>query len=170
MSDKLKNQPLLEKLYQQIEIPLIPVLSRIERNGVLIDTSMLAQQSLELANHIVALEQHAHDLAGQVFNLGSPKQIQEILYDQQQLPVLKKTPKGQPSTAESVLQELANDYPLPKLILEYRSMSKLKSTYTDKLPQQVSSKQGAFILRIIKPSRQRVDCLHQTRSTEHSYP
>lgn len=142
LSDKLKNQPLLEKLYQQIEIPLIPVLSRIERNGVLIDTSMLAQQSLELANHIVALEQHAHDLAGQVFNLGSPKQIQEILYDQQQLPVLKKTPKGQPSTAESVLQELANDYPLPKLILEYRSMSKLKSTYTDKLPQQVSSKTG----------------------------
>lgn len=142
LAEKLKNQPALEKLYQQIEIPLIPVLSRIERNGVLIDSSMLAQQSLELANHIIALEQHAHDLAGQVFNIGSPKQIQEILYDQQKLPVLKKTPKGQPSTAESVLQELANDYPLPKLILEHRSMSKLKSTYTDKLPQQVSSKTG----------------------------
>ena len=140
--NKLKKQDTLEKLYKEIEMPLIPVLSRIEQNGVLIDASMLAQQSLELANHIIALEQHAHDLAGQVFNLGSPKQIQEILYDQQKLPVLKKTPKGQPSTAESVLQELANDYPLPKLILEYRSMSKLKSTYTDKLPQQISNKTG----------------------------
>ncbi len=140
--NKLKKQDTLEKLYKEIEMPLIPVLSRIEQNGVLIDASMLAQQSLELANHIIALEQHAHDLAGQVFNLASPKQIQEILYDQQKLPVLKKTPKGQPSTAESVLQELANDYPLPKLILEYRSMSKLKSTYTDKLPQQISNKTG----------------------------
>ncbi len=142
LSTKLKNQPELSKLYQQIEIPLIPVLSRIERNGVLIDSAMLAQQSLELANHIIALEQHAHDLAGQVFNLGSPKQIQEILYEQQNLPILKKTPKGQPSTAESVLQELAIDYPLPKLILEFRSMSKLKSTYTDKLPQQVNDRTG----------------------------
>ena len=103
---------------------------------------MLAQQSLELANHIVAIEQQAHDLAGHTFNLGSPKQIQDILYDQQKLPVLKKTPKGQPSTEESVLQELAIDYPLPKLILDYRSLSKLKSTYTDKLPQQVDDKTG----------------------------
>ena len=142
LSEKLNNHKSLQKLYQEIEIPLIPVLSRIERNGVLIDSSMLAQQSLELANHIVALEQHAHDLAGQTFNLGSPKQIQEILYEQQKLPILKKTPKGQPSTAESVLQELAIDYPLPKLILEYRSMSKLKSTYTDKLPQQVNTRTG----------------------------
>ena len=142
LSAKLKNYPLLQKLYKEVEIPLIPVLSRIERNGVLIDSAKLAQQSLELANHINALEQQAHDLAEQVFNLGSPKQIQEILYDKQQLPILKKTPKGQPSTAESVLQELAIDYPLPKLILEYRSMSKLKSTYTDKLPQQVSDKTG----------------------------
>ncbi len=142
LSKKLSNHGALKKLYQEIEIPLIPVLSRIERNGVLIDTAMLAQQSLELANHIIALEQHAHDLAGQIFNLGSPKQIQEILYEQQKLPVLKKTPKGQPSTAESVLQELAIDYPLPKLILDYRSMSKLKSTYTDKLPQQVNTKTG----------------------------
>ena len=142
LSTKLKSHPALQKLYQEIEIPLIPVLSRIERNGVLIDTAMLAQQSLELANRIIGLEQHAHDLAGQVFNLGSPKQIQEILYDQQKLPILKKTPKGQPSTAESVLQELAIDYPLPKVILEYRSMSKLKSTYTDKLPQQVNDRTG----------------------------
>ena len=142
LSAKLNNFAALQKLYQEIEIPLVSVLSRIEQNGVLIDSAMLAQQSLELANHIIALEQHAHDLAGQVFNLGSPKQIQEILYDQQKLPVLKKTPKGQPSTAESVLQELALDYPLPKLILEFRSMSKLKSTYTDKLPQQINDKTG----------------------------
>ena len=142
LSAKLQNHETLQKLYQDIEIPLIPVLSRIERNGVLLDTAMLDHQSLELSSHIVALEQQAHDLAGKVFNLGSPKQIQEILYDQQNLPILKKTPKGQPSTAESVLQELAIDYPLPKLILEYRSMSKLKSTYTDKLPQQVSCKTG----------------------------
>jgi DNA polymerase-1 len=142
LSEKLKQYPALQNLYQEIEIPLIPVLSRIERNGVLIDTAMLTHQSLELANHIIALELHAHDLAGQIFNLGSPKQIQEILYEQQKLPILKKTPKGQPSTAESVLQELAIDYPLPKIILEYRSMSKLKSTYTDKLPQQVNDKTG----------------------------
>jgi len=139
---RLQKQKALFKLYSDIEIPLISVLARIEENGVLIDTAMLAQQSLELANHIIALEQHAHDLAGQTFNLGSPKQIQDILYDQQKLPVLKKTPKGQPSTEESVLQELALEYPLPKLILDYRSLSKLKSTYTDKLPQQVDAKTG----------------------------
>ena len=139
---KLQQSPSLLALYSEIEIPLISVLARIESNGVLIDTAMLAQQSLELANHIVALEQQAHDLAGRVFNLGSPKQIQDILYDQQKLPVLKKTPKGQPSTEESVLQELALNYPLPKLILDYRSLSKLKSTYTDKLPQQVDDRTG----------------------------
>jgi len=139
---KLRQSPSLLALYTDIEIPLISVLVGIESNGVLIDTGMLAQQSLELAGHIIALEQQAHDLAGRVFNLGSPKQIQEILYDQQKLPVLKKTPKGQPSTEESVLQELAIDYPLPKLILDYRSLSKLKSTYTDKLPQQVDDRTG----------------------------
>ena len=139
---KLQQQPTLYKLYTDMEIPLISVLARIERNGVLIDTAMLAQQSLELASHIITIEQHAHDLAGHTFNLGSPKQIQDILYDQQKLPVLKKTPKGQPSTEESVLQELALEYPLPKLILEYRSLSKLKSTYTDKLPQQLDGKTG----------------------------
>ncbi len=139
---KLQQQPTLLKLYQEIEIPLIPVLSRMERTGVLIDSAMLAQQSLELASHISAIEQHAHDLAGQSFNLGSPKQIQEILYDKLELPVLKKTPKGQPSTNESVLQELAEDYPLPQLILDFRGMSKLKSTYTDKLPQQINPKTG----------------------------
>ena len=139
---KLQQQPSLYALYEGMEIPLIPVLARIESNGVLIDSAMLAQQSLELASKIITLEQHAHNQAGRIFNLGSPKQIQEILYDQQKLPVLKKTPTGQPSTEESVLQDLAVDYELPKLILEYRSLSKLKSTYTDKLPQQVNDKTG----------------------------
>ncbi|WP_442498286.1 DNA polymerase I [Methylobacter sp. sgz302048] len=139
---KLAPHKALMNLYSHVEIPLISVLARIERNGVLIDTAMLAQHSLELANHIVALEQQAHDLAGQAFNLGSPRQIQEILFDRQKLPVLKKTPTGQPSTDESVLQELAMTYQLPKLILEHRSLCKLKSTYTDKLPQQVDDKTG----------------------------
>jgi DNA polymerase-1 len=123
-------------------MPLVGVLARIERNGVAIDTEMLAQQSLELTGQIVSLERHAHELAGHSFNLGSPKQIQEILYDRLQLPVLKKTPKGLPSTDESVLQELAAEYPLPRLILEHRGLSKLKSTYTDRLPEQVDPKTG----------------------------
>ena len=139
---KLQQTPSLLDLYSDLEIPLISVLNRIESQGVLIDSDMLAQQSFELTNHINALEQQAHDLAGRVFNLGSPKQIQEILYDEQKLPILKKTPKGQPSTEESVLQELAINYPLPKLILDHRSLSKLKSTYTDKLPQQVDRQTG----------------------------
>ena len=139
---QLQQQPSLYSLYMEMEIPLIPVLTRIESNGVLIDNAMLAQQSLELASKLMTLEQHAHNSAGRAFNLGSPKQIQEILFDQQKLPVLKKTPTGQPSTDESVLQDLAVDYELPRLILEYRGLSKLKSTYTDKLPQQISSKTG----------------------------
>lgn len=139
---QLEQQSRLVDLYQQLELPMLGVLSRIERNGVLIDSDMLAQQSMELANHIMGIEQEAHALAGQSFNIASPKQIQTILFDQLNLPVLKKTPKGQPSTAESVLQELAEDYPLPALILKHRSMSKLKSTYTDKLPLQVSAKTG----------------------------
>ena len=141
-ADKLHAEPKLQQLYQQLEMPLIQVLTQIEENGVLIDCDMLATQSMELANHIVSVEQQAHNLAGQHFNLGSPKQIQTILYEQLNLPVLKKTPKGQPSTSESVLQELAVDYPLPKLILEHRSLSKLKSTYTDKLPLQINPKTG----------------------------
>ncbi len=142
LSEKLNQNPSLAQLYREIEIPLVEVLSRIERNGVLLDIEMLARQSQELAAQIASIEQHAHDLAGQVFNLGSPKQIQSIIYDKLNLPVLKKTPTGQPSTDESVLQELAVDYPLPRLILEHRTTSKLKSTYTDKLPQQVSPKTG----------------------------
>ncbi|SJM93584.1 fused DNA polymerase I 5'-_3' exonuclease; 3'-_5' polymerase; 3'-_5' exonuclease [Crenothrix polyspora] len=139
---KLAEIPSLQQLYSSMEIPLIAVLTRIEANGVLVDTAMLAQHSMELASSINALEQQAHDLAGQSFNLGSPKQVQEILYDKQKLPVLKKTPTGQPSTDESVLQELALSYPLPKLLLDHRSLSKLKSTYTDKLPQQINDKTG----------------------------
>ncbi|MEI6706535.1 MAG: DNA polymerase I [Methylococcales bacterium] len=143
LSQKLAEHPKLQKLYTELEIPLIDVLTRIEANGVLIDTDMLAQQSMELAGHIIGLEQHAHDVAGHTFNLGSPKQIQDIFYNQLNLPVLKKTPTGQPSTDESVLQDLADQgHELPKLILDYRSLNKLKSTYTDKLPQQVDNKTG----------------------------
>jgi DNA polymerase-1 len=139
---KLVAEPGLEKIYNEIELPLLTVLSDMERTGVAIDTDMLARQSGELAGRIAELEQEAQREAGQPFNLGSPKQIQEILYDKLHLPVLAKTPKGAPSTAESVLQELALDYPLPRLILEYRSFSKLKSTYTDRLPEQVSATSG----------------------------
>ncbi len=142
LSAKLQQEPRLYQLYATLEIPLLQVLARIERNGVLIDTAMLTQQSQELSAQIIALEQHAYALVGHVFNLSSPKQIQEIFYEQLNLPILKKTPKGQPSTEESVLQELALDYPLPKVILEHRSLSKLKTTYTDKLPQQVDAHTG----------------------------
>ncbi|OAI11620.1 DNA polymerase I [Methylomonas koyamae] len=142
LSAELQQRPRLWALYNDIELPLVKVLATIEENGVLIDSDMLAQQSQELADRMIGLEIQAHDLAGSAFNLGSPKQIQEILYDRLNLPVLKKTPKGQPSTDESVLQELAVDYALPRLILEHRGLSKLKSTYTDKLPQQINPKTG----------------------------
>jgi len=142
MWPKLHAEAGLEKVFTEIEMPLLTVLSDMEQAGVAIDTAMLAQQSGELARRISGLEQEAHREAGQPFNLGSPKQIQQLLFDKLQLPVLAKTPKGAPSTAESVLQELALDYPLPRLILEHRSLSKLKSTYTDKLPQQVCPATG----------------------------
>jgi len=135
---------------------------RIERNGVLLDYSMLNQQSMVLANQIIGLELKAHEEAGKVFNLSSPKQIQEILYDQLQLPILKKTPKGKPSTAESVLEELALDYSLPKIILDYRKLSKLKSTYTDKLPQLVDIKTG----RVHTSYHQAVTATGRLSSTE----
>ena len=137
---KLEGEPELKWLYENIEIPLVPVLSRIERNGVYIDVDMLGKQSKQLEKSIATLEKEAFDMAGEEFNISSPKQIQAILFEKLGLPVLKKTPKGQPSTAEDVLQELALDYPLPKLILEHRSLAKLKSTYTDKLPLQVTDK------------------------------
>ena len=137
---KLEAEPELKWLYENIEVPLVPVLSRIERNGVYIDVDMLGKQSKQLEKGIASLEKEAFDMSGEEFNISSPKQIQAILFEKLGLPVLKKTPKGQPSTAEDVLQELALDYPLPKLILEHRSLAKLKSTYTDKLPLQVADK------------------------------
>lgn len=139
---QFQETPSVAAIYEDVEIPLVNVLSRIECQGVLIDADMLMQQSSELAARLDEIESKAHAEAGEVFNMGSPKQIQAILFDKQGLPVISKTPKGQPSTAESVLQELAHDYPLPKLILEYRSLSKLKSTYTDKLPLEISTKTG----------------------------
>lgn len=139
---RLKQTPSLEKLFRDIEMPLVPVLSRIERNGVKIDADMLRQQSSELARRMIELEEEAYRAAGQPFNLASPMQIQEILFTKLKLPVLKKTPKGQPSTAEDVLQELALDYPLPRLILDHRSIAKLKSTYADKLPEMINPRTG----------------------------
>jgi DNA polymerase-1 len=139
---RLNAIPSLKRVYENLEIPLIPVLSRIERTGVLVDVFMLAEQSRELAGRMLELEREAHAVAGSHFNLGSPKQIQTVLYDKLNLPVLKKTPKGQPSTDESVLAELAELYDLPRLILDYRSVSKLRSTYTEKLPQQINPRTG----------------------------
>jgi DNA polymerase-1 len=129
-------------VYSKIEMPVLPVLFRMERNGVLLDKGKLEAHSHELGKEILEKEQRAYEAAGQPFNLGSPKQIQEILFERQQLPVKKKTPSGQPSTDEDSLAELALDHPLPKLILEHRALSKLKSTYTDKLPKSVHPKTG----------------------------
>jgi len=139
---RLQKTPALVRLYQEIEMPLVPVLARIERTGVRIDTGMLRAQSSELARKMIELERQAHELAGQSFNLASPMQIQEILFGKLKLPVIKKTPKGQPSTAEDVLTELAADYPLPRVLLDHRSIAKLKSTYADKLPEMVNPSTG----------------------------
>ncbi len=139
---KLQAEPALEKVLLEIEIPLIPVLARMEQTGVLIDGKTLQQQSGELARRMLELEAQAHEAAGQPFNLESPKQLQQILFEKLELPIIRKTPKGQPSTAEDVLKELAENYELPKLILENRSISKLKSTYTDKLPEQINPHTG----------------------------
>lgn len=139
---RLRSEPGLKSLYEQIEIPMISVLSRMERAGVLIDAGMLKQQSRELAEKMAGIEKEAMKQAGQNFNIASPKQIQSILYEKMGLPVLSKTPKGQPSTAESVLQELSHTYELPGLILEHRALSKLKSTYTDRLPGQINDESG----------------------------
>ena len=139
---ELGKTPSLRKVYEEIEQPLVPILLAMEETGVLIDRAMLKKQSSELAGKMAELEKHAHSLAGGPFNLGSPKQLQEILFEQLELPVIRKTPKGQPSTAEDVLVELAHEYELPRVIIDYRSVSKLKSTYTDKLPQQIAASTG----------------------------
>ena len=139
---RLEAEPALRELFTTIELPLVPVLSRMERNGVRVDSEMLAAQSEQLATRIAAIELEAYEEAGEQFNLGSPKQIQGILFGRLELPVRAKTPKGQPSTAENVLQDLAHDYALPKLILEFRGMSKLKSTYTDALPNRINPATG----------------------------
>jgi DNA polymerase-1 len=140
---QMQATPPLVKVYSELEMPLLPVLNTLERNGVNIDIWMLQQQSDDMAHQIAELEKQAHKAAGQTFNLGSTKQLQEILYEKQNLPVKKKTPKGAPSTAEEVLQELADEgYELPQIIMNYRGLSKLKSTYTDKLPQMVNKTTG----------------------------
>jgi DNA polymerase-1 len=139
---RLEQEPGLRAVFSDIEVPLVPVLSRIERRGALLSCSLLRQQSDELGKRLAQLQDRAHELAGQPFNLGSPKQLGEILFQKLELPVIKKTPKGAPSTAEDVLAELALDYPLPKVLLEYRSLSKLKSTYTDKLPEMINPATG----------------------------
>ncbi len=142
MYAKIAADEKLKLVYETIELPVMPVLLKMERNGVLLDAVKLDAQSHELGKEMLQLEQKAHQAAGQPFNLNSPKQIQEILFVKQGLPVKKKTPGGQPSTDEDVLAELAADFPLPKLLLEYRSIAKLKSTYTDKLPRMVDAKTG----------------------------
>jgi DNA polymerase-1 len=139
---QLDQIPSLKSVFETIEIPLIPILSHIERNGALVDANLLGKHSIELGERLTQLERKAYDIAGQEFNLSSPKQLGVILFEQQKLPIIKKTPTGTPSTAEEVLQELALDYPLPKVLMEYRGLAKLKSTYTDKLPLEINKRTG----------------------------
>ncbi len=139
---QLEETPSLLKVYNEIELPLMPIIQHIERNGVKIDADMLIKQSQQLTTRMAEIEQQAYDVAGEEFNLASPKQIQTIFFEKMELPVIRKTPKGQPSTAEDVLQELAEEYELPRLILEHRGLSKLKSTYTDKLPKLIDDNTG----------------------------
>ncbi|RUO42088.1 DNA polymerase I [Pseudidiomarina aestuarii] len=137
--EEVSAVPSLERVLTEIELPLVPILTDMEQHGVQIDAKLLAAQSKEIAAKLKELEDKAFTIAGREFNLGSPKQLQEILFDELQLPVIKKTPKGAPSTAEEVLQELAHDYPLPDVIMQHRGLSKLKSTYTDKLPKMMNA-------------------------------
>ncbi|MBU3825756.1 MAG: DNA polymerase I [Candidatus Oceanisphaera merdipullorum] len=142
LAEQLAAEPELQSVFTDIEMPLVPILAEMEYTGVKIDSKLLAIQSDEIAKRLKELELTAYELAGEPFNLSSPKQLGEILFTKLALPILKKTPKGAPSTAEEVLQELALDYPLPKLLMEYRGLSKLKSTYTDKLPLMVNQHSG----------------------------
>ena len=139
---RLEAEPKLREVYEDLELPLVPVLSKIERNGAYVSVDRLRKQSGEIATRLAELETKACELAGQPFNLASPKQLGEILFEKLELPVIKKTPKGAPSTAEEVLVELANDYELPAVLIEHRGLAKLKSTYTDKLPEMVDAATG----------------------------
>ena len=142
LSAKLATIPALERLYLELEQPLVPVLQRMEHRGVLVDRSLLRRQSQEIATQLQVLLGQAHKEAGVEFNIESPKQLQQILFEKLQIPVTRKTPTGQPSTAEDVLEELANSYALPRIVLDYRALAKLKSTYTDKLPEQINERTG----------------------------
>ena len=142
LKSRLAKEPVLNALLEEVEIPLIPVLSDMEQAGTLVNERVLKAQSKNFSERITKLETEAYELADQEFNLGSPKQLQEIFFEKLKYPVLQKTPGGQPSTAENVLQQLSEDYELPKIILEHRTLSKLKSTYTDKLPSQISPNTG----------------------------
>lgn len=142
LKDQLKKEKKLLAIYEKFEIPSMKTLIEIERNGVLIDASLLNQQSQKIGEELINIENKAFELAGQPFNLASPKQLREILFEKLQIKPLKKTPTGTPSTSEEVLQELAKDYPLPKILLEYRTLAKLKSTYTDKLPLMINQSTG----------------------------
>jgi DNA polymerase I len=139
---KLEALPKLQRLYEELEQPLVPVLQRMEHHGVLLDRDLLRRQSREMTSQMHELVTQAHREAGVEFNIESPKQLQQILFEKMQLPVTRKTPTGQPSTAEDVLEELAESYPLPRIVLDYRVLAKLKSTYTDKLPEQVNERTG----------------------------
>jgi DNA polymerase-1 len=142
LNEKLEAEPGLEYVYQNIELPLVDVLLKIEQNGVLIDRLKLQEQAVEVNAQLKIIETSIYDKAGETFNLSSPKQIQVILYDKLGLPILRKTPKGQPSTAESVLEELARDYEIPALIINHRGLNKLKTTYIDKLPNEINLSTG----------------------------
>ena len=142
LSEKLQQAGRLNEVYQEIELPLVEVLLKLEQNGVLIDQAMLEKQGVEVDHQLGEIETSVYEQAGEVFNLSSPRQIQAILYDKLELPVLRKTPKGQPSTAEDVLEELSSNYEIPRLILEHRSLNKLKTTYIDKLPNEINAKTG----------------------------
>ena len=159
IGEHLKKQKTLQKVLKDIELPLIPVLSDMEQKGTVIDSDILNLQSKNLGQRINGLEEQAFSMAGKEFNLSSPKQLQEILFDEMNIPVIEKTPGGQPSTAESVLQELAKQYELPQVILEHRTLSKLKSTYTDCVPEQISE----ITCRVHST-------FHQAVTTQEDYP
>ncbi len=171
LADKLRSLPRLERLYAQVEQPLVPVLARMEYYGVLIDGTLLTTQSRQIEVQLRELLVQAHREAGTEFNIESPKQLQQILFEKLQIPVARKTPTGQPSTAEDVLEDLAESHALPRIVLEYRALAKLKSTYTDKLPQQINAPHGPGAY-LVSPGRgaDRTAVLHGSEPAEHSDP